>query len=264
MHYLQIKDYFSRQVFPAHPNEWEFEEVLRDIEGMEEEQQLTLLQAVPAVWPISQNLCHSVLEEGARHAGELTRQNLAEWLRQILFHYETGGLVSARTFMDQTGLNGLAADEKESSVALIEHIARLTPFARAISGSDLALQQSDKIYTDTETIYLPEKIAVFPDSGWNFLFYKLIIALQCGFICLGTLGRNLFHRQAKRRGSSSSNGPDNALFLTGYADRQLAQGRLSTCRTKQVHRLSERRIPRASAPGGPAYRRAVTKQAGNR
>ena len=101
MHYLELKDYFTEQVSPAQPNEWEFEDVLHEIEDLAEDRQFTLLQVVPTVWPISQNLCHSVLKKGVRHAGEITRQNLAEWLRQILFHYETGGLIGARAFMAQ-------------------------------------------------------------------------------------------------------------------------------------------------------------------
>ncbi len=223
MHYLEIKDYFSQQVFPAHPNEWEFEDVLRDIEALEEEQQFTLLQAVPTVWPISQNLCHSVLEAAVRCAEGLTRPKMAEWLRQTLFHYETGGLIGARTFMAQADLSAVSAERKETAVALIDQLARLTPYARGISGFDLSLQQSDQIYTDTETIYLPEKIDLFPDSDSNMLFYKLIIALQCGFVCLGTLGRHLFHRQPDQPISCGSNAPDNEIFLEKYEDLQLAR-----------------------------------------
>ena len=223
MHYSEIKDYFRAQVFPAHPNEWEFEDVLRDIEALKEEQQFTLLQAVPAVWPISQNLCHSVLEAGVRCADGLSREKLAEWLRQTLFHYETGGLVGARAFMDQADLNTVSARRKENGVALIDQLARLTPFAKGISGFDLALQQAEKIYTDTETIYLPEEISVFPDSESNLLFYKLIIALQCGFICLGSLGRHLFHRQSVQPDSRGSSIPEDDIFLEKYADLHLAR-----------------------------------------
>ena len=223
MHYTEIQDYFRAQVFPAHPNEWEFEDVLRDIEALEEEQQFTLLQAVPAVWPISQNLCHSVLEAGVRCAAGLSREKLAEWLRQTLFHYETGGLVGARAFMDQADPSAVSARQKETGVALSDQLARLTPFARGISGFDLALHQAEQIYTDTETIYLPEKISVFPDSESNMLFYKLIIALQCGFVCLGSLGRHLFRHQPDQPGSRDSDKPDDELFLEKYADRQLAR-----------------------------------------
>ena len=178
---------------------------------------------MPAVWPISQNLCHSVLEAGVRCAAGLSREKLAEWLRQTLFHYETGGLVGARAFMDQADPSAVSARQKETAVALLDQLARLTPFARGISGYDLALQQAEQIYTDTETIFLPEKIALFPDRESNMLFFKLIIALQCGFVCLGSLGRHLFHRQPDQPGSCSSSTPEEQLFLDKYGDQQLAR-----------------------------------------
>jgi len=37
MHYLELRDYFSQQVSPAQPNEWEFEEILLEIEALKEE-----------------------------------------------------------------------------------------------------------------------------------------------------------------------------------------------------------------------------------
>jgi nitric oxide reductase NorD protein len=223
MHYLELKDYFSEQVSPAHPNEWEFEEVLHEIEDLAEDQQFTLLQVVPTVWPISQNLCHSVLQESVRHADGITQQNMAEWLRQILFHYETGGLINARAFMAEADLNSVSNVKQENSIALKDQVARLNPFARGLSGLDLTLRESSKIYTDTEYIYLPEKIDMFPDRRQNLLFYKCIIALQCGFVCLGTLGRQLFFQQTAPGDSNHQKEPQPEVFLEMYTDQTLAQ-----------------------------------------
>ena len=223
MHYLQLKDYFTEQVSPAQPNEWEFEDVLHEIEDLAEDRQFALLQVVPTVWPISQNLCHSVLKEGVRYASEITQHNLAEWLRQILFHYETGGLISARAFMAQVDPDSVATRRHEKSIALKDHLARLNSFAKGLSGLDLTLRESGEIYTDTEYIYLPEKIEIFQDSSHNLLLYKLIIALQCGFACLGTLGRHLFFQPAASDGTSQQQEPRPDLFLDMYTDKRLAQ-----------------------------------------
>ncbi len=223
MHYLELKDYFSEQVFPAQPNEWEFEEIFLEIEELDEEQQLALLQVVPTVWPISQNLCHSVLKEGVKQAGDISQQDLAEWLRQILDHYETGGLVDARAFMAESDMKAVAAQKKENSVVLKDQMARFTPFAQGLSGIDLILRESREVYTDTEYIYLPEKIDLFPDQRDNLLFFKFVIALQCGFISLGTLGRHLFSQQGGPPGSSLQDKHQPDLFLERYEDQALAQ-----------------------------------------
>ena len=223
MQYLELKEYFTEQVYPTLPNEWEFEEVLHEIEDLAEEQQLTLLQVVPTIWPISQNLCHSVLQEGVRHADGMTRQNLAEWLRQILFHYETGGLVDARAFMAEADLDSVSNTQVDNGIALNNYSARLNSFAKGLSGVDLTLRESSEIYTDTENIYLPAKIDIFPDSSHNLLFYKFIIALQCGFISLGSLGRHLFSQQTGITDNGQQKEPRHDSFLETYADQILVQ-----------------------------------------
>ena len=221
MQYPELKDYFAEQVYPTQPNEWEFEDVLLDIERLTEEQQLTLLQVVPTVWPISQNLCHSVLKEGVQHADSITRQNLAEWLRQILYHYEKGGLLNARTFMADADLQSVTQPSKVQAIALKDHLPRLTAFAAGLSGYDLTLRASTEIYTDTETIYLPQEISIFANAENNLLFYKFILAVQCGFICLGSLGKQLLNHQTTHEdGALESTGN---TFLSSYANQSLAQ-----------------------------------------
>ena len=192
MQYQELKRYFAQQVFPSKPNEWEFEDVLLEIETLTDDQQTTLMEVVPTVWPISQNLCHSVLTEGVRHAADMTQQNRAEWLRQILFHYESGGLIDARSYMARAEIDSVLEENEEHHVALNNLLARLTPFARGLSGVEVTLKEAEEPYTDTETIFLPATIDLFPESRQNFQFYKFLVAVQCGIIHRGSVGKKLY------------------------------------------------------------------------
>lgn len=187
MHYKELHKEFHRYVHPSQPNEWDIEDALTDLEELSEDQQDLLLQAIPTVWPISHSLSFSFLKEGAKNAGELDRNMLAEWLRRILQSYEEGGLKKARAYMTHTDPGRLDEDIDTAAVALHDHYGRLSSFARAMSGLSLSLQLSDATYTDTETIYLPEQITLFAGSGRNLLCYRLFIALQASFIRLGSL-----------------------------------------------------------------------------
>jgi len=261
MQYPELKDYFAEQVYPTQPNEWEFEDVLHDIERLTEDQQLTLLQVVPAVWPISQILCHSVLKEGVQHADRITRQNLAEWLRQILFHYEKGGLLNARTFMANADLHSVNQLPEVQAIALKDQLPRLTAYAAGLSGDDLTLRASTEIYTDTETIYLPHEISIFADAESNLLFYKFIIAVQCGFICLGSLGKQLLIYQ--------SNHQDNALkstgdtFLSSFANQPLAQDIYQLAEFSRVALLLKNEYPGLTRQATPLITKLLSNRAAN-
>ncbi|HKJ65286.1 MAG TPA: hypothetical protein VJ969_07790, partial [Desulfopila sp.] len=194
MQYKELHKEFHRYVHPSQPNEWDIEDALTDLEELSEDQQDLLLQAIPTVWPISHSLSFSFLKEGAKNAGELERNMLAEWLRRILRSYEEGGLKKARAYMADTDPGRLDEDLDTAAVALHDHYGRLSSFARAMSGLSLSLQFSDATYTDTETIYLPEQIALFAGSGRNLLCYRLLIAVQTSFIRLGSLNHRRLWR----------------------------------------------------------------------
>ncbi len=226
MDYAELRKIFHEQVYPAQPNEWDIEDALYDLEDLNEEQQRLLLQAVSTVWPISHSLSFSFLKEGTRHAGELDSETLAEWLRRILFNYEEGGLKKARAYMAESHPDLLLEEVEPAVVRLSENIGRLTAYARGISGLDIKLQSSGLIYTDTETIYLPEEVDFFINSNKNLLYYKLIISQQTSCIVQGSLGHSqLFQlwRSAPQRPEEKINGSPGAIFsFEKFDDRQCA------------------------------------------
>ena len=224
MKYQELRQKFQQQVYPSKPNEWDIEDALHDLEDLDEEQQLILLQAIPTIWPISHSLSFSFLKEGAHNGRVFNQQTLAEWLRRILFYYEEGGLKKARTYMADSDIDTLHNTEESEAVALQDNLGRLRSFTRGLSGLSLDLQGSAKIYTDTETLYLPEEIDYFPTREQNFRTYTLLIGLQTSLITIGSFGR---HRFAAASGPTLVEGngklPTSACYFGIFENQDLAK-----------------------------------------
>ncbi len=224
MNYQELRQKFQQQVHPSKPNDWDIEDVLDDLVDLEEEQQLILLRAIPAVWPISHSLSFSFLKEGARNGRNFTQQTIAEWLRRILSSYEEGGLVKARAYMAESDTTELTLGEDLIKAALEDNITRLTAYARGLSGMSVELHESAKIYTNTRIIFLPESIDYFPNKQANIQTYSLLIGLQASFMMLGSFGRHRFHRKMQSiEGAETLTQPSAESFFEQFDNVRLAK-----------------------------------------
>lgn len=192
MNYSELRKKFLEKVFPSRPNEWDIEDALGDLALLDSQQQGTLLDAIPTIWPVSHSLCFSFIKEGARNRSSLNSNLFSEWLRRVLASYEKGGLRHARSYMAQTPIAVLSEQLGSQTVYLAENISRLSAYCGGISGLRVKLQGSERIYTDTESLFLPEKVSFFDDQKKNLLYYKMLIAVQASFVILGSFSRNRF------------------------------------------------------------------------
>jgi nitric oxide reductase NorD protein len=94
------------------------EEIVDALEPLTEQQRADLLDNVPSIWPISHTLCYSYLSLGAGQIAILPRSLMKEWVRQILDHYESGGLRQAQAFMANVQERFIHKFESNSEVFL--------------------------------------------------------------------------------------------------------------------------------------------------
>lgn len=180
---------FYTLVNPSLPNEWEVDAALAALDGLDPDQIDLVLAQVPAIWPVSQSLCFSYLDEAANILSCLPVEELPNWVQALLDQYESSGLRVAQRFMADVEKHFLCRMRGEKGIRLSEISGRLQPYASALAGHEmplLPLVDGDTIYTDTHAIYLPEELNVFPTEQENALLYKLIISCQWGFIRAGT------------------------------------------------------------------------------
>jgi len=206
------KQEFYDLISPSYPNDWEVDEALEILAQTNPLQRQALLRHVPAIWPVSNSLCFSYLSAGVKGLSSFSLDLLSEWVRQILSRYEQGGLRSAREFMSDIDKNFVDPLRGRAGVTFMEMVGRMLPYIRGVSGVhlDLAADGLGRIWTDTRTIYLPDRLNLFSGKEDNLLFYKFIITMQWGFIAVGT------YRQAPTSDDFSSVRARDGLPASGF------------------------------------------------
>ena len=119
-------------------------------------------------------------------------------LRKIELEDWSAWIVHLLEIYDQKGVNGVINTMK----MVDEYVATITVAPTSVSydeinriiesillglnGRPLKLEQSDLLFTDTETIHLPENISTFRDREENFALYKTIAVHQWAQTWYGT------------------------------------------------------------------------------
>ena len=172
---------------PSHPpNDWEIEEHLEGITNLQPLQQGLVLSQVAAIWSVSHSLCYSYLGAASNAFSCLSEDRFVEWVRAALDIYEKDGLHRAQQFMADVESNFLCRIRGEAGLDFTAAEKRLASYAQAILARKITLAAGPVIYTDTESIFLPKKLALCATEKENFLLYKLIVTFQLGVLLLQT------------------------------------------------------------------------------
>lgn len=98
------------------------------------------------------------------------------WILQALDTYDRDGLYrGSQVFKQIDDWRPSAADAHAATFE--QHAPVFELYACGLAGRRLQLDVAAAPYTDTETLYLPPRIAVFADAAANFNLYKVIITL---------------------------------------------------------------------------------------
>jgi nitric oxide reductase NorD protein len=97
-----------------------------------------------------------------------------KWLLHALDAYDKEGLYPACAALKDLAGFKRRTDAAGEGVALAEVARVLGLFLHGLAGRRLRLEPSDDTWTDTETIFLPARIAAYPARGQNFRLYKAI------------------------------------------------------------------------------------------
>ena len=104
----------------------------------------------------------------------LGRGGTEKWLLQALDAYDKQGLYPACAALKDLAGFKRRSDAAGEGVALAEVARVLELFLRGLAGRRLQLEPAADTWTDTETIFLPERIAAYPAREQNFRLYKAI------------------------------------------------------------------------------------------
>ena len=113
----------------------------------------------------------------AEHAAGLGHQ-LDDWARAGLAAYDHGGLATARQVLGEYATaRGSRSLRPRQAVSFAAVEGRLSCFLQALDGRPLRLASGARAWTDSETLWLPERLNVAPDAAGNRRLYKLMTAM---------------------------------------------------------------------------------------
>ena len=131
---------------------------------------------------LAYNFCHF----GPPSLKKLDESDWPGWIVHLLGIYEqqgVNGCIAAMKALDKY----LASISIAPTAVSFEEIHRvIESIVTGFNGRALKLEQSDALFTDTETIHLPETISTFSNRDDNFALYKTIATHQWAQTWYGT------------------------------------------------------------------------------
>jgi nitric oxide reductase NorD protein len=122
----------------------------------------------------------------AEHADSLGAQ-LDDWARAGLEAHDRGGLDAARKVLDESATAHASRSLRpQESVAFATIEGRLSRFLQALDGRPLRLASGAMAWTDSETLWLPERLERAADAAGNHRLYKLMAAMLWAQARFGT------------------------------------------------------------------------------
>jgi nitric oxide reductase NorD protein len=233
-----LKETFYSLVAPDLPNDWDVEEAVENLAGLDEHLCHSVLNQVPVIWPVSHSLCFDYLKAAAGALACIEPATLPAWVNRTLDQYEKNGLRSAQRFMADVEENFLCPLRGESGLRFAEVAGRLLPYLRGLSGRKLELAVGP-VSTDTSTIVVPPELSLFQEEADNFFLYKLIISYQWAFIAQSTL------TVSPRHNGNDQHGEELWLqgFLRSFSSPALAQDLYHLLETARIKRFLARELP---------------------
>ncbi|HUW97418.1 MAG TPA: VWA domain-containing protein [Acidiferrobacter sp.] len=107
---------------------------------------------------------------------QLPIEGTEEWTIQAIDVYDKLGLYPAVAALANIAEFVAASESKARSVDLGEIGPILQIFLQALSGRELKIEANEQAYTNTTTVYLPQKLAQLPTRTDNLRLYKVTAA----------------------------------------------------------------------------------------
>lgn len=156
------------------------------LEALPRELQERVLHWAGVAAQTSDDLGWLIASRAAEQAASLGAQ-LDDWARAGLDAYDHSGLAATRRALnDFAAAHRAGAFESQEGVAFGAIEGRLSRFLHALEGRPLKLAGGARAWTDSETLWLPERLDAAPDAAGNRRLYKAMAALLWAQTRFGT------------------------------------------------------------------------------
>lgn len=202
---------------------------------------------------------YQFVSRAAIAARELDLNAMERWIIQAMDVYDREGLYAGTAALDD-----IARFAHESAVqGVIVHLEEvrgvLENYLTGLSGRPLRIDSAPVVFTDTQTVYLPEAIDILPTREQNFTLYKAMASHLWAQTWFGTFRRK--DPDAERLSEKLSHFPDPALASEAFY--LLETCRLDACIERTLPGLSRSMKTLYPAPDdesmNPRWREAIAR-----
>jgi nitric oxide reductase NorD protein len=142
-------------------------------DGPAQERFLGALELIAAT---SVELAYSLCMFGVPALRQVPAADWQDWVLHLMALYDQGGVLPCIGAMQRVESYVRERAEARDALELARVSGVLEHFLRGLSGRDLRLVAGESAYTDTETLYLPERLARFSARDDNYRLYKALVA----------------------------------------------------------------------------------------
>ncbi len=226
------------------------------LDGIEAESRGVLLEHARTLVSIKPELAYHFLFRGKALLEFLEASSLEKWVALVLDIFDARGLNPAKEFIFALNEHPVFLKHWGKGVSFSEIHGILDNYVNALGPGEFRLDTGPSHYTDTLTIYLPERISTFAPKRDNTLLYKIMVTHKFLQTELGTYRLNideipsLASRQSRRvqsnRGVSHTASPKDPpllRFLNGFRDPVLAEDLYNLMETIRIEAWIESHLP---------------------
>lgn len=160
------------------------------LDSLEEYTSETVLFHAKTLASIKPELAFHFLMNFRRLTALVGMDQLKRWVSVVLDIYDSQGLKPSREFVLQGDEHPDFMRFWGKGVSFQEVYGVLLNLVNALGGEEINLEGKNSHYTDILTIYLPQRIDLFPDKRSNFLLFKSMVTHKFAQITLGTYRLN--------------------------------------------------------------------------
>lgn len=155
--------------------------------GFERSEQEFVLRWVGVIAKTNPELAYQFVRHAPQALTTLDMPGVEDWLVHAMDIYDSNGLYPAVTALEELPDYAAELEARVRGVVFDDVVGVLHLFVQGLSGRELKLKStSDEAYTDTTTLYLPQRLAVFAEQRDNFRLYKAMAAHLWAQIWYGT------------------------------------------------------------------------------
>jgi nitric oxide reductase NorD protein len=146
-----------------------------------------VLRWIGVIAKTNAELAYQFAHRAPQALATLDMNGVEDWLVHAMDVYDSNGLYPAVTALEELPDYAAELAARVRGVVFDDVAGVLQLFVQGLSGRELKLKStSDEAYTDTTTLYLPQRLAVFAEQRDNFRLYKAIAAHLWAQIWYGT------------------------------------------------------------------------------